>query len=621
VERTKTRLKTLAFLVALMFAALSSRLWFLQVLASPAAQKQIQLNSTRTIEVPGPRGVIVDDKGHVIVGNRMSLEVLVNQQQLGSNATAELHQLSKLLHMPEKKIRSELSSVRYYPYQPIPVAKDVPLSTVQYLSERSAEFPGVSVLQGAVRKVTPGAVDPNILGFVGPITKQQYGSSGFKGYSANATVGQSGLELQYDRALQGVPGVDTYLVNAAGENIKLERSTQPSQGDTLKLNLDSRIQQIGQNALLQGIMRARSYYDSTEGGRLTASAGAFVVMDPNTGAIKGIGSYTGPHDAPAFDRAFLAAYAPGSTFKPFIALSALHWGIVSPGQYIPCPGSYSYPGDPTHQQFFNWNPVNSGSITLAEALKISCDTVFYQLGAQFWNQYRQNPAGGPKADALQRDLNAFGFGEPSGIDLPYSATGFIPDPTVARVPGARYGNLPKKVYPYGWEPGNSILTAIGQDAVTVSPLQLANAYSAIANGGNLCKPRLASEILSPSGKIVRKIKPDCRKTLPFTTAQIDYVKQALSTVVQPGGTAYYAFLGYPDSQYPIAGKTGTAQRPPFQDTSWFAAMVPWQHPQYVVVAMVEQGGHGSTTAAPIVRQIIQGIYHINGQYHSGGANN
>ena len=162
--------------------------------------------------------------------------------------------------------------------------------------------------------------------------------------------------------------------------------------------------------------------------------------------------------------------------------------------------------------------------------------------------------------------------------------------------------------------------AIGQGFVTVTPMQLAVAYSAIANGGKVCRPHVVDHIVNPTGATVHTVSGHCNdRKLPYTQAELEYIRNALATVTQSGGTASSAFAGFPLSEVPVAGKTGTAQRPPFQDTSWFAAMVPANDPKYVIIAMVEQGGHGSTSAAPIVRQVIEGLYGIdsNGVVNGG----
>jgi penicillin-binding protein 2 len=257
--------------------------------------------------------------------------------------------------------------------------------------------------------------------------------------------------------------------------------------------------------------------------------------------------------------------------------------------------------DPEHP-FSNWSKYDQGPMQLPEALQVSCDTVFYQWGAEFYDRWKANQLGAG-AEPFQRSLRGFGFGHEPGIDLPSQADGLIPSATDA--------TTDPQTYPDGWLPKDDILMSIGQGAVTVSPIQLASAYAAIANGGRLCEPRLAEQVQTSDGKRVRKIgAQDCR-SLGYSQAELDLVQQGLREVVAaPHGTAASAFNGFPLSRVPVMGKTGTAERPGFQDTSWFAAIVGPSGDQHVIVAMVEQGGHGSTTAAPIVRSIIEDMYKL-----------
>ncbi len=361
-------------------------------------------------------------------------------------------------------------------------------------------------------------------------------------------------------------------------------------------------------------------------------------MDPTTGGIKALASWPtfdpswfvqsltkkriaalfgDRSGAPTLDRATQLSFAPGSTFKPFIALAAQQNGIANFGSYYPCPPEYVYPGDTT-TVFHNWTTANLGTISVERALQISCDTVFYQFGADFYDRYKVDQYG-HDATLLQNSLRQFGFGTATKLDLPLETTGLIPDPTWKKQFAIDHPNvlLPQE---QSWLPGDDIQMAIGQGFVTVTPMQLAVAYSAIANGGKVCRPHVVDHIVNPAGATVHTVSGHCNdRKLPYTQAELDYIKNALATVTQSGGTASSAFAGFPLSQVPVAGKTGTAQRPPFQDTSWFAAMVPANDPKYVIVAMVEQGGHGSTSAAPIVRQVIEGLYGIdsNGVVNGG----
>jgi penicillin-binding protein 2 len=614
-DRTSGRLRILALLVVLMFIGLTTRLWFLQVLAADRYQDTKVANRTRTVLTPALRGDILDDHGNLLVGNRLSLQVQVNQQQLGPNRTAVLTRLSNLLHMQVKTIETRLKDKRYYPYAPIPVATDVPKEVSFYVSEHAQQFPGVRVVEAPVSDYPQGDLAAHILGWIGPIDGTQIAQPAFQGYDPNDIVGKAGLELQYERYLQGTKGKDFYLVNAAGKQIKTLGSEPPQPGDNVVLSLDLKIQQLVEQQLESGIMTARGNTDSSTGAPLVANAGAVVVMEPKTGAIVAMASWPTFDPAwfaegmtnnqfgarfksndgkPLINRAEYQVYAPGSTFKPFVALSALRSGIANTGSSYPCPSVYYYPNDPNKQPFHNFEG-GSSYLSLASALKVSCDTVFYKFGADF---YDKSVASGKGTDVLTNDLLPFGFGSAAGVDLPIEPAGTLP--------GFDYALQHKDIYRYGWLPGNSILTAIGQDSLTVTPLQLATAYGAIANGGKLCRPHLADHIETPAGKTVKTIAPKCH-SIPYTPAQLQFIRGALSGVTKTGGTAATAFAGFPID---VAGKTGTAQRPPYQDTAWFAGMAPAGNPKYVVVAMVEQGGFGGITAAPIVRHIMEGLFHL-----------
>ncbi|MEP7059570.1 MAG: penicillin-binding protein 2 [Actinomycetota bacterium] len=615
-DRTSGRLRILALLVILMFIGLTTRLWFLQVLAADKYKDKQVTNRTRTVLTPALRGNILDSHGKPLVKNRLSLQVQVNQQDLGANSAAVLTRLSKLLMIKLSTLESRLKDPRYYAYAPIPVAFDVPKQVSWYVTEHAQQFPGVRVVEAPVRDYPDGDLAAHILGNVGPITADETKEPLFASYGQNDVVGQTGLERQYERYLQGTKGKSFYLVNAAGKQIRTIGSEAPQPGDNVVLSIDARIQRIAEQQLLSGIMRARGQADSTTGQSLVANAGAAVVMDPKTGAVIALASWptfdpqwfvqgmtTAQYKArfnssdgqPALNRAEFQVYAPGSSFKPFVALSALRSGVANEQSSYPCPSVYYYRLDPNHA--FNNFESSSGYMDLASALRVSCDTVFYKLGADFYDKSAGSAKG---TDLLTNDLLPFGFGSQTGIDLPVEAGGTLP--------GFDYALQHKSVYPFGWLPGNSILTAIGQDSVTVTPLQLATAYSSIANGGKLCRPHLADHVETPDGKTVKTIEPKCHP-IPYTPQQLRFIRSALSGV-PVSGTARTAFLQFPLSSIPVAGKTGTAQRQGFQDTAWFAGMAPAGNPKYVVVAMVEQGGFGGVTAAPIVRHIMEGLFHL-----------
>ncbi|MGZ8619410.1 MAG: penicillin-binding protein 2 [Actinomycetota bacterium] len=629
-EKASSRLKVVALLVAFMFAALTTRLWFLQVLAVAQNREEALNNSVRIVETDALRGTILDAKGRPLVENRMSLEVRVRGDQLGPNAEHVLLDLSKLIGVPVKSITRALQDKQYSPLQPKPVAEFVPERVKWYLDEHADEFPGVSVVPTSVRAYSWARDhhDPefaaHVLGYLAQINDAELKDPKFKGYGVSDLVGRSGLEQEYEKYLRGERGAQKYVVNSDQEIIRTLGEEPPTPGHNLVLALDADIQQAAEEELQNGIDRARTIVDEQSGTYLKADGGAVIVLDAQTSGIVAMASWPAYNPewfvkgltpqqnnylngdntlAPALNRVTQQIYAPGSTFKPFVALSAAKEGLANFSNYAyDCPAEYVVPGDTSGASFGNWSTSGLGYMSIAQALKVSCDTVFYDFGTQFFFNWRDNPLG-KNSEPFQRDLRQFGFGKPTGVDLPLEADGIVPD--------AKFMLDHPELYPDGPIPGVNILLSIGSGEMRATPMQLATAYLALANGGHMCKPHLVDRIENAQGDTVKQVGTKCYADLPYTQGELDYIVQdGLSQVTQSGGTAGLAFSGFPLSTIPVAGKTGTAERPPFQDTSWFAAIVPAYQPKYVVIAMVEQGGFGSTTAAPIVRHVIERMYDL-----------
>ena len=619
-EKVGSRLKVLAVLVALMFVALSTRLWFLQVLATTQFQQEARANSVRFVYTPPLRGQVFDDKGKLVVGNQASLEVRVDRAAMGDQAEAVVTRLAKLLHVNVRDLVASLHDNRYYAFQPIPVAEFVPKRAVFYISEHQDLFPGVEVAQTAVREYPDGRMAAHVLGYVGLINAQEYDQLKSKGYQQSDVIGRAGLEQVYEKFLRGQQGEQKFIVNSDGETIRALAAIAPTPGDDLHLTLDTRLQRIAERQLSEGLLHARTLTDSS-GNPLRANAGAVIVLDAKTGAVRAMASlpsydprwlvrgltkseaqylYKSPM-APALNRAVQLGYIPGSTFKPITGLAALKEGIATMSGSYPCTTTYTHPGDTSGAIFHNWAPSNT-YMSLTEAIRESCDTVFYGFGSQFYFHY-VNDQLGSAGELLQADLHQFGFGAPTGIDLPSEAAGLVPD--------AAWAKTRPDLFPDGWVPGGDILTMIGSTYITASPLQLAQAYGAIANGGHLCRPHVVDRVIAPNGNVVKRPDAHCDRRLPYSSDELDYIRTALRSVVS-SGTAACSFSGFPLSQIAVGGKTGTAERPPYQDTSWFAATAgpDANSPQYIVVTMVEQGGFGAETAAPITRHVIEDIYGI-----------
>lgn len=634
------RVKVLAALVVVMFAALTTRLWFLQVLAAEQARDAAADNAVRIVTLPAPRGTIRDATGtEILVNNRPSLILTINREEAGQDKERILLKLSELLGVPASELGARLDDDRYYVFSAIPVAIDVPRRVAFYIKEHTRAFPGVDVLQAPVRSYPLGSLGAHVLGYLGQVSPEKLEDPAFAGYEPGDLVGVSGVEAVYEHDLMGEKGLVKYRVNSLGQNLgQIGEQEDPVPGDDVWLTIDADIQRYAEDGLLGGIRHARTITDPNTGRHFAANAAAVVVIDPETGAIEAMASYPSfdpsvftrsispnayqrrfgqARGLPLFNRALVGQYPPGSTYKPWVALSALRREIVSTDRYYDCPPSWTVPFDPTDPEairyvFNNWTSANLGPMTLATALARSCDTVFYPMGYRYWDLFYVNAdeaaRGVVSREPFQTDLRGIGFGQPTNVDLPYELIGRVPDSEWKRTIHETYPDD----FPDGeWFPGDFVNMTIGQGDTLVTPLQLARAYAALQNEGALCIPHVLDRVVSPDGVQVRRYKPRCDTTLPFDTKDLRYVRDALTQTVHGNGTAAGAFAGFPFESVWVAGKTGTAEVDPKQDFSWFAAMTEAFGEEHVVVVLVEQGGHGSTTAAPIARHVIEGIYGID----------
>jgi len=641
-------MKVLAGLAAFMFAALTTRLWFLQVLATEQYAAMADENETRLVPLQPLRGLVLDRDGNILAGNRPSTIVTIDRMEMEGQEEKILYRLSTLLGVPVSDLLDRMNSVKYLPYQPVPVAEDVPKEAVFYLEEHGDEFPGVHYQVGAVREYPYGSLASHVLGWSGEISDEQLAQPEFKELRPGAIVGKAGVEATYEEDLHGADGKRQIQVNAQGVVLDDKFNIRPpTPGDNVVLSIDGKVQQLAEQSLELGIELARRTGHKESGQFLKAPAGAVIVMDPRNGKIVALASnptfdpsvFLGglnrkealsldlcfgkekcpkpSHDNPLLNRATQGLYPAGSAFKPFVAVGALKERFAKSNGRYACPSIYYAPIDITRHPFHNWSSLNYGNLSLPDALAYSCDTVFYKFGYDYWLRYHRSEQ---KSELMQRDLAAMGFGRMTGIDLPGEQRGRIPDHAyVERLYdsnpcfyGSQYRSAsgrPRCSF-QGWLPGEAINLSIGQGFMTVTPLQLAVAYSAIANGGTLYAPRVVDRIESPDGDIIRKFSPQFTGTLPIPRRQVLFLRNALKGVTRYG-TAKSAFEGFPLGRIPVAGKTGTADILPLQPTSWFAAIAPADKPRYVVIGMVEQGGHGSTTAAPLVRRVLEGLFGLN----------
>jgi penicillin-binding protein 2 len=527
------------------------------------------------------------------------------------------------------------------------VDQRVSVQTALQIMEQPALFPGVTAqVQPVVEYPAPGGADPaQVLGYLQPITQQEMAKEHIPetGFAADDLVGQAGLEAQYNSALNGTPGIQTVSVNAGGDVTGTVSEKDPVNGDTLVTSLNSQVQVVAQQALSNAINRSRaSGNDVNQGAAIVESTdGRIVAMasypdyDPSvwTNGISEnefkylFGTSSGE---PIMNWTTQGQYAPGSTFKVTSTAAAVANGYSLNGLYD-CPASVSIGG----HTFINDGAPNLGSMTFRQALIQSCDTVYYNIGYGMYqtDDPRANSVLSAKAPTqkMQQMELAWGFGKYTGIDLPEESTGTIPTRQwlynmwednahkgqnwckYGRANGSYVQQIEYQDCQSGWvwEPGQAAIAAIGQGYITVTPLQLANAYVALANGGTLYSPRVGEALVSANGKVVQKITPPKLRRLPVSSHTLSYIRSALAGVVTQG-TAAGAFGGFPLNKVCVAGKTGTAQIMGKVATSVFASFAPCQNPKYVVIVMLPDSGFGADAAAPAVREIWDGIYGLEG---------
>jgi penicillin-binding protein 2 len=660
IPASRRRLVVLYLVVVAMMISLGGRLWYLQVMNGTQYTKLAQANQTRQVVVPAVRGEITDDEGNELVRNQTSLVVSVNMMQLSQitkdGGKSVLSRLAPLLHMSGKvlsdKVRLCTKGVPApcwsgSPYQPIPVDQQVSYQTALQIMEEPKQFPGITAeVQPVVEYPMPAGANPaQVLGYLQPITPAEMAKLHIPetGFAGDDLVGQAGLEAEYNQALTGSPGTKTVAVNAAGDVTGTLSENQPANGDTLVTSLNASVQSVAQQALDSAIKKSRGAGNSvnqgaaiveTTDGRIVAMA-SYPDYDPNVWT-SGISDHefkylfgTGSGE-PIMNWVSQGQYAPGSTFKITSTAAAVADGYSLNGLYS-CPASVSIDG----QRFINDGQPGLGDMTFAQALIQSCDTVYYNLAYQMWQ--RDNNAANYKASQnapvqkMQKMELAWGFGKTTGIDLPEESAGAVPtrqwlywlwkDNAHTGQNWCKYGKASGSYVQrieyqdcldgYVWEPGQAVIASIGQGYIASTPLQLANAYTALADGGTLYSPRIGEALVAPSGKLVQRINPPAIRHLPVSSRTLAYMREALAGVVTQG-TAAGAFGGFPLNKVCVAGKTGTAQIMGRKATSVFASFAPCQHPKYVVVVMLPDSGFGADAAAPAVRQIWDGIYGLEG---------
>jgi len=663
-QRSRLRLVVIQALVFSLFATLLVRLWYLQVVSGDEYAKQAASQSVREVVVQPQRGLIVDDEGRPLVANRTSWVVSVDRGTLAKLSDDEqralLHRVARVTGLAVPRIHRLLTTCgddkavqgdcwNGSPFQPVPVAVDVPQPMALRVLEQPEDFPGVTAEQQSLRAYPQpfGINAAHLLGYLSPITGAEYEKAqrdGDRSVNGASVVGRAGVEKEYDEWLRGMPGYQQVAVDSMGRVIGDEAQVSAQPGDTLVTSIDAKVQSVVEQQLAATIQTARQTYDDVTHKNYVADSGAAIVMEARTGRIVAMASqptydpsewvdgitkkqlarlYSAKAGTPLLSRATQGQFAPGSTWKPFMTVGALNNGF-SPDTRLDCSSGLQV----GNRLFKNYESEAYGFIGFDQALQISCDTFFYRVGLKYWQQYGSDETDVHAKDPLVQEAKEFGFGSRTGVDLPGEESGRIADrqwkldywksmrgyyckmDRDGSAPSAYLRLFAHEFCLDGnhYRAGDAVNFAIGQGDTVVTPLQLARAYAALSNGGTLYEPRVAKAIVAPDGTVVKQIPPKVAGHVPSTAAAISYVDTALQGTPKVG-TLAWKFTDFPLDQVQIRGKTGSAEVYGKQSTSWVATY----DKNYVVVMMVSQGGTGSGTSGPAVRAIWEALYGISGE--------
>ncbi len=675
-----------------LFAIIFFRLWFLQVLSGDQYVKAATVNRVRKVDVAAPRGEVLDASGTSLVDSVKTLAVQISPEDLPRAVTLDkletlehppkadaivYNRLAHVLGVSTKRTRCQLhmpspnvfrlspiackvgQQVTLQSYADVTVRSGAVVTRIMqfYLAENQRLFPGVQVQKVYVTHYPYKSLAAQVLGTVGPITASEIQAKSYPGAARTDIVGQGGLESQYDSFLRGKDGYQQVQVNALNQPTGDLGSVQPVPGHNLKLSLNAQLQRVGEQALAQSMSVNYS------------PGGSFVAMNPDTGAVYAMGSLpsfdpsiftgnlsqakydqlTNPNSGDALlNRATQSAGPTGSTFKPITSVAALSSGQWTTSDVFDDTGQFCVGTGAAQQCRHNAGHAVDGSLDLVNALRVSSDDFFYNLGARLNEDPSKAPRGGP----LDTWARRFGIGHPTDVDLPAEASGTLPDPlwresrnkleaecdnatgqfrwTDGHATSAHHHKgwyRSKKHSPGGcgiadgtnrpWSIGDNESLAVGQGDVQVTPLQLAVAYSALANGGKLVRPHFGVDVQDQDGTVLQTINPPNASPIPLNPFYRSTILQGLNDAAQTsGGTSDDVMGTFPMKVY---GKTGTAQYINQPDYAWYSCFViDNTNKPIVVVVHVEKGGFGDVAAAPVARQILsQWFYGKPGKYVAG----
>ncbi len=574
------------------FLILSARLYYLQIIEGPGLRQRSQDNWFRLQSVPPMRGLIFDRSGVLLVDNRPRFDVSILSRE-AKDPKEVVRKLAELLNIPGETLLAKLVEARGTPsFKPILLSRDISRDAVATVEAHKLELPGIVITVEPIRDYVEGERASHLIGYLSEISPEELQSEAFPDNSVGDFIGKFGVEKAYELYFHGKRGIRHVEVNALGQLTRVLKTEEAQPGKNIYLTLDIGLQRMAES-LLAGKVGTALAMDPSNGDIL--AMGVSPAFDPNA-FVEGM-TYESWNELvsnqfrPLENKAIQGQYPPGSTYKIVAAIAGLEEGVITEHGKLFCPGSYKY----GNRTFRCWKRRGHGFMDATNALAQSCDVYFYQVGERLG------------VDRLAKYAKACGLGSPTGIDLDREARGLVP---------TKGWKLNRLGVP--WQGGETLSVVIGQGFNLVTPIQMLGLISAVANGGIRHKPFVIRRIEFPGGLPVKTQAPVSLGTLPASENTLRIVKKGLMDAVnKPTGTGWIARIAGAD----VAGKTGTAQvvrmaeddeDEPIEskllrhrDHGWFIAFAPAEEPRIAVAVLIEHGGHGSTAAGPIAREMIR----------------
>ena len=601
----RVRLAVIGVLAFVCFSILLGRYVWLQIVKHEAYATKANENRISVVPIVPNRGLILDRNGVILARNYSAYTLEITPSKITQDLDSLIDDLSELVDIqPKHRKRLRKLMEESKSFGSLPIRTRLSDEEVARFTAQRFRFPGVDVQARLFRQYPLGDVASHVIGYIGRINKRDAelieDSEDAPNYKGTSYIGKEGLEKSYEKILHGTTGFEEVEVSAGGRPVRTLSRNLPTSGKNLILSVDIELQKVVEEAF--GDRRGAFVAIEPETGDVLSFV-SMPTFDPNL-FVEGIDQQSWnelntSEDIPLLNRPLTGAYPPGSTFKPFMALAGLELGRRTTTQAISDPGYFAF----GNKIFRDDKPGGHGLVDMYRAVALSCDTYFYQLA---------NEMG---VDTMHDFMAQFGMGQITGIDLDHERKGLLPSTAWKRAAFKKPSNQ-------RWIPGDTISLGIGQGQNTFSPLQMAHATATLVNNGIVMKPHLVKQVEDPQSKQRSLTVPKESYRIPLKIANIEFIKNAMGGVVREG-TGMRAFAG---AAYTSGGKTGTAQViamkktekhgtkhavERFRDHSWYIAFAPIDKPRIAVAIIVENGGYGSESAAPIVRKAFD--YYLLGK--------